>query len=296
MAALGVFLLLAPFHFLAPLFVLLMLSRPRAPLEIVVIIVALAGSWGLLTGETELSGALIKASAVAMAIGFGLASFRSRWSVLSRGGFALVITTIAISAWGLLRGVTWSRIELSFATTMADTYRHLPEMTTDPATQQQLREMTAPLLDLAPAIGRLMPGFLALLGLAGVALAALWQHRIARQPLGLAPVRFREFRFNDHLIWGAIFSLALMLAPLPANGRAVAANLVVLWGGLYAARGLAVMTALLAPTPLLFRMLVIFLAVVLNPLMLGLCIAMGLADTWLDLRGRLLPSAPQGVS
>ncbi len=196
-----------------------------------------------------------------------------------------------------MRGVTWARIEVLIR---RGHHRAIPRASRD--VRRPGQPAAAPGNDRAAA--RYGPRDSAdharFPGVARARRGRAWRHSGSTgsrgQPLGRAPARFREFRFNDHLIWGAIFSLALLLAPLPATGRAVAANLVVLWGGLYAARGLAVHDRLAGSHPLLFRMLVILLAVVLNPLVLGISIAMGLADTWLDLRGRLLPSEPQGGS
>ena len=34
--------------------------------------------------------------------------------------------------------------------------------------------------------------------------------------------RFREFRFNDHLVWGAIFTLGMVLVPLPSPVAVIA--------------------------------------------------------------------------
>ena len=254
------------------------------------------GSVGLFTPEVEIGWALLKAFAIGIAAAFGVFSFRGRLPVLARSALSLGVTLLALAGWSLYRGLTWSHIQASFVTVMQSAYRRLPELSADPSTQQQIRDLVAPALESVGTIARVIPGTLSLVAFAGLGLAALWQHRIARAPRGVAPVPFRAFRFNDHLIWGAIFTLILMLLPLPPDGRTVAANLLVVWAGLYAARGLAVISALLASAPILFKVLVVVLAVVVNPLALGGCLAIGLADTWLDIRGRLVPKAPEGVS
>lgn len=254
------------------------------------------GCVGLFSPEIEIGWALIKAGALGVAVAFGLLSLRGRVSVFVRSALSLTVTVLALAGWCLFRGIGWGQIQNSFAGMMREAYRRLPELSSDPSTQQQIRELVGPALDSVGTIARLIPGFVALVGFLGLALAANWQHRIARVPKGQAPMPFRAFRFNDHLIWGAIFTLALMLLPLPSDGRAAAANLLVIWAGLYAARGLAVVSALLATAPALFKILVVVLAVVVNPLALGGCLAIGLADTWLDIRGRMLPRAPEGVS
>jgi hypothetical protein len=70
------------------------------------------------------------------------------------------------------------------------------------------------------------------------------------------------------------------------------ANLLVVWIGLYAARGAAVMATVLAPVPLPFKALALALAIPLAPVALGAFLALGLADTWLDMRARLAARAP----
>jgi hypothetical protein len=276
--------------------VLLLFSGPRSVLEFVALSLAALGAVGLLTPEVEIGWALIKAGALGLAVGFAVLSIRGRLSVLTRSAVALAVTVLALAGWCLYRGIAWTQIQNSFAGVMREAYRRLPELSADPATQQQIRDLIAPALASVGTIARVIPGMVALVAFIGLALAALWQHRIARAPIGTAPLPFRAFRFNDHLIWGAIFTLTLMLLPLSPDGRTVAANLLVIWAGLYAARGLAVITALLASAPALFKVLVVVLAIVVNPLALGGCLAIGLADTWLNIRGRLLAQTPEGVS
>ena len=146
-----------------------------------------------------------------------------------------------------------------------------------------------------PRLARLMPGLLALQALAGTALASWWHHRVASSPLGPPPAAFREFRFNDHLIWGAIFGLGLLLVPLPTEGRAAAANFLIVWVGLYAARGVAIVATVLGAAPGSLKLLAAGLAILLAPVALGAAVTLGLADTWLDIRGRLRPPVPGGA-
>ncbi|HLB53611.1 MAG TPA: DUF2232 domain-containing protein [Gemmatimonadales bacterium] len=297
LAVLAAFLLLAPpLYFLAPFAVLMVLAGPRAPREVLALLAAVAGLVVALSGGTTLGPGLLKASAVALALGFGLASLRPRGPVLARAGLALLLAALAIGVWCWMRGIYWPDVERAFTAMLVETYQAVPGLSRDPATQEELKRFVGPILEAAPGIARALPGLLALQALAGMGLAALWQHRIARHPAGPPPVPFRQFRFNDHLIWGAIFTLALWLVPLPPEGRALALNLLVVWAGLYGFRGLAVFAALLAPAPVLLRVLAAGLAVLLNPIALGTCVAIGLADTWFDIRGRFLPPASEGTS
>lgn len=274
----------------------MVLSRPRGPVEWLAVALAALPVAGKLSGGSEPGIALLTASALGGGLAFGILSLRGRLAVLTRGVLALAVCLAALATWAALRGIGWGGIEASWTRMMVETYRALPALARDPATQDRIRQAIAPALELAPQVARVMPALIGLVALVGFALAAIWQHRIARTPAGRAPAPFRELRFNDHLIWGAIFSLALMLAPLPPDGRTLAANLLVFWAGLYAVRGLAVLAAVLARASGVFKLVLAILAVVVNPVAFGVCLALGLADTWLDLRGRLPPSASEGVS
>ena len=107
------------------------------------------------------------------------------------------------------------------------------------------------------------------------------------------PGRFRDFQFNDHLIWGAIVTLGLVLAPLAQPWSLLALNLLVVWAGVYAARGMAVAMTILARWSLSLRLALCISGALLLPYAAGALMLVGIADTWLDLR-RIHPPT-QGV-
>jgi uncharacterized protein YybS (DUF2232 family) len=141
------------------------------------------------------------------------------------------------------------------------------------------------------SIGILYPALLALAGVGGLRLAWSWNHRIARNPIGPPPIPFAAFRFNDQLIWGWVLGLSLCLMPLPQLCRIVGANLLLVLAVLYAVRGLAVFSvgSGRVPRPVIAALTII--AMFLLPFVLGGLTLLGLADTWLDFRRRLAPSA-----
>lgn len=292
------FLLLAPPLYLLGTFALLtLLTGPRTLRELFWLAAAGAGTAAAFTGPADLGHELLRVSGVAVAVSFVLLSLRAKGPVLPRALLAVGLGGLAVVAWGIWRGLTYPGVESAFTEMLRASYRSLVEAGgADPATRQDLEEFVRPFLERAPTIGRLMPGVLALEALAGSVLAWTWHHRISSQPFGLPAARFREFRFNDHLVWGAIFTLGLLLVPLPGPVPALAANLMVIWVGLYAMRGLAVLAALFAKAPIPFKVFAILFAVLLLPVTLGACLAIGLADTWLDIRGRMAPPVPGGAS
>jgi hypothetical protein len=184
----------------------------------------------------------------------------------------------------------------AFAEMLRASYQAMVDLAGREATSRQdMERFVEPFIQAAPDVARVMPGVLAVQAIIGVLLAWEWHHRISVSPLGTPPGRFRDFRFNDHLVWGAIFTLGMVLVPLSSPLAVFALNLLIVWVGLYAARGLAVVAAFLAPAPVLLKTLAAAFAALLLPLVLGATIALGLADTWLDIRGRFKPPAPEGA-
>jgi hypothetical protein len=285
------FLLLAPPLYVLGSFALLTLfARPRSLREVFWLAAAGAGTVAAFTGPADLGYQLLRVSGVAVAIGFVGLSWRARGPVFPRAMLAVGLAGLAVIGYAIWRGLTYPGVESAFTEMLRASYRSLVEAGgTDPSTRRDLEEFVRPFLERAPTIGRLMPGVLALEALAGSVLAWAWHHRISSTPFGSPPARFRDFRFNDHLVWGAILTLGLLLTPAPAPVPAIAASLMVIWVGLYAMRGLAVLATLFGPSPIAFKVFAVAFALLLLPVTLGACLAVGLADTWLDIRARIPP-------
>lgn len=293
----GALLLAPPLFLLAPFVVLTLLSRPRTLRELFWLVAAGIAVGLLLEGPSGIAADLIRASGLVLAAVFAFLSLRTRVALFGRALLAVLVTALSIVIWEAAHGVGWGEVQQAFTAMLRDSYGALlrPRGPAGAPPSPELRALVQPFIDAAPELARKVPGLLALQGLAGVALAWLWHHRIAATPLGQPAAPFRLFRFNDHFVWGAIFTLALLLAPLPEEGKALAESLLVLWIGLYAMRGLAIASAVLAPAPAPLRVLVAALALLLSPLALGVCVALGLADTWVDIRRRLTPPASGGA-
>lgn len=297
-AVLAGFLLLAPpLYLLGPIALLTLLARPRTTRELFWLAAAAAGISASLAGSVPLGAELIRVSGVALAAIFALLSLRGRGPVFPRALISMILAAAAAGVWVAMQGLQFADVQSGFIEMLRVSYRSLVDLGgTDPKARQDLEEFIRPFLEAAPDIGRLMPGLLALEALGGVMLAWLWHHRLSATPLGFPPGRFRDFRFNDHLVWGAIFTLGLILVPLAEPVPVIAVNLLVVWIGLYVMRGLAVLCAILSPAPVAIKLLAIGLGFLLFLVTLGACLALGLADTWLNIRGRLSPPVPGGVS
>jgi hypothetical protein len=151
-------------------------------------------------------------------------------------------------------------------------------------------EMSAQMSEMADTVSMLYPGLLALAAIAGLRLAWAWYHRIADHPVGAPPAPFPAFAFSDQLIWGWVIGLALALVPEPEWARVTGANVLLVWGALYATRGLAVVVTVATRTPGAVLAVIALVTLVLMPFVLGGLTIVGFADTWLDFRRRVAPA------
>jgi len=130
----------------------------------------------------------------------------------------------------------------------------------------------------------LIPALLALESLAALGLAWGVYHRLSPVRIGAPLGPLTEFRFNDQLIWALAVGLTLSLLPAFSDGRNAGFNLLLFFGALYAVRGLGVL-AWISKGRYVF--IIVLSLIPQGVLLLGLlALALGLGDTWLDLRRR----------
>jgi hypothetical protein len=143
-------------------------------------------------------------------------------------------------------------------------------------------------------LGTFLPGIVLLQSLAAMALAWALYHRLARQPASEPLAPLAAFRFNDHLIWGVALSLLVVVLPRLAWAKALGGNLLFFFGGLYLVRGVAVLAAVAVATgfggPIAYLM-VLLVTVFLLPVVALAALALGLTDTLVDWRLRLVRAA-----
>jgi len=137
-------------------------------------------------------------------------------------------------------------------------------------------------------IGQVLPGLVLLQSVAALAAAWALYRLLAAHPEGEALPQLREFRFNDHLVWGIVFALAALVVPVGAGWlRPLGGSLATFFGGLYVARGLGILMALGAAAGVggpFATLLGILAFVFLLPLVLFSTLALGVTDTWVDWR------------
>ncbi len=285
MLALAGFLLLAPPVFVfAPLAGLLLVSRPGTAREWVWLLAG--GAWSALwLQQTGGVGAQVTRAAAVLLCGAFLSL--TLWQPSNGVGRAVAATATAgavLGLWMWRLGIGWSRL-------VDGVNQELSQYET--VVREQWRTAGAPqeLIDQAGAmvhsVSQLYPGLLALAGIAGLRLAWSWYHRLAAHPLGAPPAPFRTFGFSDQLVWGWVLALALTLVPVPEPWRLAGANLLLVFGVLYAARGLAVVLSQAGGVAGPVGAVLALIAVFLLPFVVGGLTLLGLADTWLDFRRRL---------
>lgn len=294
------FLLAGPKGFvLGPLALLLFLSRPRSLREWVWILISVVLAVALLRLPASLSDRTIRAAAAFFTGAFVMTSLAGVRSLFNRALASVTFTTSAVAGWFATMGLGWSDLRESIVSTQWALYRALfADLPSTMPTRGELDSgaLAGRVADITRGILTTVdywPAIHALFAMAGGWLAWMWYHRIASEPIGLAPKRFREFRFSDHLVWLVILSGAALLAGVGGTGRMVAGNLLMFLLALYAGRGLAVIRTALLPAPRALAVLLSITSIVLLPLAMVTATLIGLADTWLDIRRRMAP--PEGA-
>jgi hypothetical protein len=287
---LGFLLVSPPVLVFGPLAGLLLLARPRTPREWLWLIVSAVVSALWLDQAGGLAGQFTRAGAV-LVTGTFLALTVWRPS----GRFSRVLATTALAGVALMiwmghLGLGWNEVQRAVERDLWSYNQDVLARIGDagqPYPEGFLSQMSAVVRTMAA----FYPALLALASMAGLRLAWIWHHRIARHPLGSPPERFTAFQFSDQLVWGWVLGLALCLLPLPPFAQEVGTNLLLVWAVLYAVRGLAVFFAGSRRVPGAVIATLTLIAMFLLPFVLGGLTLLGLADTWLDFRRRLTASA-----
>ncbi len=290
MLALAGYLLLAPPVLLfGPLAGLLLLSRPSTRREWLWLVGG--GLWSALWLQQPggLGPQFARAGAVLLTGTFLALTVWRPSALFSRALTTTAIAGVALAIWMWHLDLGWGEIQRALEHNLWTYNRDLMMRLSEAARSGSGGEgMMNEMSSMVRTVGSLYPAFMALMSLAGLRLAWSWYHRIASRPVGPVPTRFTAFRFNDQLVWGWVVGLALtLLSPTPA-GTFLGSNLLLVWGVLYAARGLAVFSAgsggISAPIIATLSVVAMFLL----PFVVAGLTLLGLADTWLDFRRRLV--------
>ncbi len=300
MLVLGYLLLAPKSFFLGPLALLLLLSHPSRPREWVWIGIALAAAFVMLRLPATLTDRTVRGAGMFFTGAFVMMSLLGVRSLFHRTALATLLAGTATFAWFRVLGIGWRELTDAVAEYSWAIWRSqlpaLPEVPPEgiPIAAGETARLAGELAMAMRASADLFPALLALAAMAGGWLAWHWYHRVAEHPIGRPPAPWRTFRFSDHLIWLVIVTGALVALGLDGAGGALARNLLLVGLALYAGRGLAVIQTALIPAPGMLALLLSVIAVLLLPLAGMVCALTGIADTWLDLRRRMVP--PEGAS
>jgi hypothetical protein len=284
LALAGYVLLAPPVFVFGPLAGLLLLSRPGTMREWAYLLVA--GAWSLLwLQEVGGLGAQVTRAGAVLLIGSFLAL--TLWQPSNGVGRALAATAgagTALLVWMRGLGIGWTQLVSGVDHDLSVYQTSIREQWRSAGAPQELIDQSVALMHSA---SQLYPGLLAIAGIAGLRLAWAWYHRLATHPLGTPPAPFRTFVFSDQLVWGWVAAAGLVLIPVPEPWRLLGANLLLVLGVLYAARGLAIVVAQSRGIAGPVGAVLTLVAMLVLPFVVGGLTLLGLADTWLDFRRRL---------
>jgi len=132
-----------------------------------------------------------------------------------------------------------------------------------------------------PLVAALLPALVALESLAALALGWGAYRRLSPVQIGPALSPLTEFTFNDQLVWGLAVGATLCLLPAYEQGRNAGYNLLLFFGALYLVRGVGILAWMAKG-----RYVYVVILSLLPQVFVIVTLALGLGDTWLDLRKR----------
>jgi hypothetical protein len=300
----AIFLIVAvsifPVFFLGPLALLLLVSHPRTPREWFWIAVSVGALVAWFRLPDSLSQEAVRAAAVLFVGGFVTLSVAGVRSLFTRAMIAAALAALATAGWFVVFHLRFDALQNEIITKAWDTWHQAwtslpatPPPTTDIQVTTAQPDLAHQLAMAATGMAVLSPAILTLVAFLGVWLASSWYHRIARTPIVGPPPPLADFRFNDHLVWLLVLSVALALAATSRTVHLVTENLLVVVLATYWLRGLGVVrTALRRASPLVIGVLVLIMFPMMAFVLVGLTL-LGVADTWLDFRRRMAP--PSGA-
>jgi hypothetical protein len=282
-------LLFPPLFVLGPLAGLLAASRPRSFREWWWIAAAVV--WIVLSAlyPRGLAMQTVYAWALCVTGAFVVVMLATHTSIVNGALLATALSWLLTTLWLWHLQLDWRDVQVAAEHGVLTWFRE-QLAGQDPDDLARRPDVVEALRYLLVAPTQVLPGMLTLGILPPLAIAWSWYRRLAAVPLGAPAQRFAEFRFSDQLIWGIVVGAVAMVWPLPAPFGVVLDNLTLVLGALYAARGAAVIWSGMQRLPVQLQVILGMGAVVVLPVSLGATFALGVADTWVDIRRRSAPT------
>ena len=286
----------SPPFFLGPLAALLLVSRPRTPREWFWIALTVGAIAAWLRLPDSLAETTVRASAAFFVGTFAALTLIGLRSLFTRSAIAVLVAALAMACWYIAFHLRYATLENELITQTWEAWRRvstdLPaamppgvEIFGESAVTDRARQ-AATIITAGAAI---YPATLAVTAFVGVRLAWSWYHSIARTPI-LPPAKpFREFRFNDQVIWLLVAAIGTLLIASTRSVTVGAGNVLTVLLVLYIARGTAIIrSSLLRASPMFIGILVLMMLALFTVIPIGLAL-LGIADTWVDFRRRMAP-------
>ena len=290
---------IGPVFFLGLLAALLLVSRPRTVREWFWIATCAAALLAWFRVPTSLADHTVRAAAIFFIGAFVALTLAGVRSLFARAGAAALIGAAAMIGWFVVYHLRFADLQNEIVTQTWAGWRKfvtdLPPVapTGDTLNEGGVADRARQYASAVTVAAFLFPAWLALIALGSARLAWSWYYRIAPRPLLEPAGPFREFRFNDHLVWLVVLLITALLVRLPQSVTLVAANALVVLGSIYTLRGAAVAsTSLRRASPVFIGVLLLIMLPLFYIVIIGLAM-LGIADTWLDFRRRAAP--PTGV-
>ncbi len=289
-------LLLGPLFVLAPLALLLLVSAvPRLRDAIWTgAIMALVLLW--LPQSQDLSERTRDTAALMAAGTFTALTVASSTRLFTRAMVSVAVAMVGTIGWFVTFGYGWSDLAGSVRNRpWAPGALRTPEFGDNQVLGRMADGSAVTIHGVFDVLAMIYPALLAVSALAGLWSAWYWYHRLSSAPIGLPALRFRDFIFSDHLVWVLVVALAgTLTSPQDSTVWLVAVNLLVVMGGCYFARGLAVAITWFTRAPRGIALVAGIIALPLLHFAMVACALVGVSDTWLDLRRRM--ASPEGVT
>ena len=271
---------------LGPFGVLLMISRPESGRERwwLIMVAAWAGLWLIQPGGVATQ--VIRAGGVLVTGAFVVRVLWRPDRLMRNIAAALTAGAVGTVWWSWILGLSWEEIQFSLSRATWEAYRIMKQgmLAIDGASTS---EEAARGIELAL---QFFPALTALAAIVGLLLGWSMYQRVATEPMGAPAGPFREFRGGDHLVWGLILPLGLLISPAGPVWDSWAVNVLLVFAVLYTARGAAVLMWFLQGSGPLVVVALTVAAVLLLPIAGSGLVLLGIADTWIDFRRRMAPS------
>jgi hypothetical protein len=284
--------------FLLPLGLLLLVSTPRTVPEWLWIGTAVVGAAIWRQQANDFAAHVTVGAALLFTGSFVIATLAGMAPLIHRILASAGATALGLTLWFRHSAVTYTTFRYTMFNDFWTAWRE--KMPTLPAVPPTVGDnflaqgTSAPwspqwLAEVGTTAARLYPADLTLAALASAWLAWVVYQRVAANPMGEHTSRFSAFTFNDHLIWVFLVSLGMVILDRPAGWVDLFANLLSVFVVLYILRGAAIVVATFARASMPQALLLIVAGMLLLPMTVSGCAVLGVADTWLDLRRRLVP-------